>query len=392
MAENMRRAGIVGGGIGGLTAAIALRAAGWEVAVYERATEFTEVGAGVMLTSNALAALDLIGVGKPIRAHAIADHTGGVRSRRGRELMLGRVSDVFGGDDVVVVHRAELIAVLVDALPSQCLRPGSRVIRVDASGDIETAEGTTQFDLVVAADGIHSLIRRQVWPEAGAVRHSGITGWRWIVDAPPPEWVGMVVGYRAEFTIMPMAGNRISNYAGTHPSVDSLDHFKDWPEPVPAMVAAADPQRVLENELLEIRVPKSLARGRVALIGDAAHGMHPTLGQGAAMTIEDAVTLAAYAPDLAAYSKARRRRVALIGWLSGRATLVTEPTSRFVAAARDAAVALVPHRLALRAGKLGAKLLITRWRPPTIADRKSPRARAAVALAAAVAAIRHFPL
>ncbi|WP_429423367.1 FAD-dependent monooxygenase [Nocardia sp. GAS34] len=392
MAENIRRAGIVGGGIGGLTAAIALRAAGWEVAVYERAAEFAEVGAGVVLTSNALAALDLIGVGEPIRAHAIADHIGGFRSRRGRELVLGRVSDAVGGDDVVAIHRAELIAVLVDALPSQCLRPGSRVIRVDASGDIETAEGTTQFDLVVAADGIHSLTRRQVWPEAGAVRHTGITGWRWIVDAPPPEWVGFVFGYRAEFCILPMAGNRICAYAGTHPGIESLDHFKDWPDPVPAIVAAADPQRVLENELLEIRVPKSLARGRVALIGDAAHGMHPTLAQGAAMAIEDAVTLAAYAPDLAAYSKARRRRVALISWLSGRATLVTRPTSRFVDAARDATAALVPNRLAIQAGKLGIKLLITRWSPPTIAGRKSPRARAAVALTAAVASIRHFPL
>jgi 2-polyprenyl-6-methoxyphenol hydroxylase-like FAD-dependent oxidoreductase len=373
LAENIRRAGIVGGGIGGLTAAIALRAAGWEVTVYEQAAEFTEVEAGVMLTSNVLAALDLIGVGEPIRADAMADHhIGGLRSRRGRELVLGRVRDVLGGDDLVVVHRAELIAVLVDALPSECLRPGSRVIRVDASGDIETAEGTTKFDLVVAADGMHSLTRRQVWPEAGAVRHTGITGWRWIVDAPPPEWMGLVFGYRAEFGILPMAGNRIYAFAGTHSGIDSLDHFKDWPEPVPAMVAAADPQRVLQNELLEIRVPKSLVRGRVALIGDAAHGMHPTLGQGAGMTIEDAVTLAAYAPDLAAYSKARRRRVALISWLSGRGTLVTEPTSRFVDAARDATAALVPNRLAIQAGKLVSKLLITRWQPPIIATEPRP--------------------
>jgi 2-polyprenyl-6-methoxyphenol hydroxylase-like FAD-dependent oxidoreductase len=372
LAENIRRAGIVGGGIGGLTAAIALRAAGWEVTVYEQATEFAEVEAGVMLTSNVLAALDLIGVGEPIRAQAMADHIGGIRSRRGRELVCGQVRDVIGGDDLVVVHRADLLAVLVDALPSECLRPGSRVIRVDASGDIETAEGTIHFDLVVAADGMHSLTRCQVWPEVGAVRHTGITGWRWIVDAPPPEWVGLVLGYRAEFGILPMAGNRIYAFAGTHSGVEGLDQFKDWPEPVPAMVAAAAPQRVLENELLDIRVPKSLARGRVALIGDAAHGMHPTLGQGAGMTIEDAVTLAAYAPDLAAYSKARRRRVALISWLSGRATLVTEPTSRFVAAARDATAALVPNRLAIRAGKLGTKLLITRWRPPTIATKPRP--------------------
>ncbi|MEV5839140.1 FAD-dependent monooxygenase [Nocardia sp. NPDC052112] len=366
MAENNRCAGIVGGGIGGLTAAIALRAAGWEVTVYEQAAEFTEVDAGVMLTANVLAGLDLIGVGEPIRAEAMADHIGGLRNRRGRELVLGRVRDVLGGDDLVVVHRADLIAVLVGALPSECLRPGSRVIRVDASGDIETAEGTVQFDLVVAADGIHSLTRRHVWPELRGVRHTGITGWRWIVDAPPPDWVGLVFGHRAEFGILPMTGNRIYAFAGTHTGIDGLDHFKNWPHPVPDMVAAADPQRVLENELLDIRVPKSLARGRVALIGDAAHGMHPTLGQGAGMTIEDAVTLAAYAPDLAAYSRARRRRVALISWLSGHATLVSEPKSRFVDAVRDAIACLVPNRLAIPAGKLGTKLLITGWRPPPI--------------------------
>jgi 2-polyprenyl-6-methoxyphenol hydroxylase-like FAD-dependent oxidoreductase len=365
MAAYQGRAGVVGGGIGGLTAAIALRAAGWDVTVYERAAKFTEVGAVMALSSNALAALDAIGVGASIRAAAVRDRPGGVRNQHGRDLATGRINDLTGGDDLVLLHRADLVAALADALPWHCLRPGTTVTRVDSSGEIEIAgSGTTRYDLVVAADGVHSAIRGRLWPEADPVRRTGITVWRWIVDTPPAEFAGAVLGERAEIGILPMAGDRTYMYAGARSGIEDLAHFADWAAPVPALVALADPDRVVKEELLEIRVPKTLARGRVVLIGDAAHAMRPTLGQGASLAIEDAVTLAAYAPDLAGYSTARRRRVRTISWLSRRGSLVTEPGSKILAAVRDTVTGLMPNRLVIWAARTAMRVLITKWRPP----------------------------
>lgn len=363
-------AGIVGGGIGGLTAAIALRQAGWDVTVYERASEFTEVGAAVVLFPNALAALDEIGVGEQVRANSLPYSSGAIRNLRGQNLVTRRIGDLAGGRDLVTIHRADLIEVLVRAIPAECLRTGTRVTGVGCGdhgrGEIVTDGGTdrsdvARYDLVVAADGVHSVVRQQIWPGEGTVVHTGVSAWRWIIDEPPPDFVGQVWGIRGEFGILPLAGDRTYAFAGAQRGVDSLEHFADWPEPVSQLVANADPARIIENELLEIRTPKLLTRGKVALIGDAAHAMRPHLGLGAALAIEDAVTLAAYVHDLAGYTKARRRRVLAVQWISRHMSTVVMPASRPLAAVRDVAVRLTPDILTLSVFGV-----INRWRPRPI--------------------------
>lgn len=348
------RAGIVGGGIAGLTAAIALRAKGWQVTVYERAPEFTDVGAGLTLQPNALAALDSIGIGADIRARACPDRSGAIRNMHGRDLVTRRLSDL------IVIHRAELVHALSLALPADTLRPGARIVSVTADGLVESESDTSKYDLVVVADGVHSRVRQQLWPDEGAARRTGITAWRWIVDAPPPDFVGAVFGREAEVGILPLAGGRTYVYAAARPGVDDLDHFSDWIEPIPALIAATDPAAIISDELLEIRVPKSLVRGRVALIGDAAHAMRPHLGQGAGLAIEDAVTLAAYAHDLPAYSKARRRRVQVVAGFARHATKAIMPKYRSLTAMRDGAMWLTPDALALSSFNA-----VARWRPPS---------------------------
>ncbi|MGG7100815.1 FAD-dependent monooxygenase [Rhodococcus sp. 24CO] len=358
-------AGIVGGGIGGLTAAIALRKAGWDVTVYERASEFTEVGAAVVLFPNALAALDEIGVGEQVRANSLPYSSGAIRNLRGQNLVTRRIGDLAGGRDLVTIHRADLIEVLVRALPAECLRTGTRVTgagcRDHGRGEIVTDGDTARYDLVVAADGVHSVVRQQLWPGEGTVVHTGVSAWRWIVDGPPLNFVGQVWGVRGEFGILPLAGNRTYAFAGAQRGVESLAHFADWPEPVSQLVANAVPARIIENELLEIRTPKLLTRGKIALIGDAAHAMRPHLGLGAALAIEDAVTLAAYAHDLAGYTKARRRRVLGVQWISRHMSTVVMPESRPLAAVRDVAVRLTPDILTLSVFGV-----INRWRPRPI--------------------------
>lgn len=367
MVENIRRAGIVGGGIGGLAAAIALRRTGWDVAVYEQASEFTEVGAGIALAANGLAALDQLGVGETLRAHVMADRSAGIRSRRGRTLITGRLGDI-AGDGLAIVHRAELIATLVDALPVSCLRPNSRVHAVDESGTIETDTGTTQFDLVVAADGVHSVARSQLWPDHGEVYNTGVTAWRWVVEAPAPDFIGMVWGDRGDMGIFPMSGNRTYVWAAGRPGIDDLTHFAGWTDPVPALIAAADPARVVEDDLQYIRVPRQLARGRVALLGDAAHAMPPTLGQGAAMALEDAVTLAVHAPDLAGYSRARRRRVRALSTLSRLGLYVLDPQIRPIAALRDMAAMATPNRVEVWSARTFTNRAIANWQAPRLGE------------------------
>lgn len=366
MADLKPRAAIVGGGIGGLAAAIGLRSAGWIVTVYERAPRFTEVGAGLALGPSALAALDALGVSDEIRATAIADRPAEVRNQHGRTLISGKLSDITGGEDFVLIHRADLIATLVSALPSDCLRAGTPVLGATPRGTVRTYSGTTGYDLVVAADGINSTTRQQIWPHALPARRTGITAWRWIIDAPPPEFIGLVWGVRAEFGVLPLAGDRTYAYAGTRTGTAGLSEFDDWPHPIPQLVSAVSPQCIIRNDLLELPIPKSWFRERIALLGDAAHGMRPTLGQGVGMALEDAVTLAAMAPDLASYARARATRVRRIAAISRHGSWLAEPGSSVVARFRDRAATTVPPKLLLGAGRLSMRRLVNAWTPPPV--------------------------
>lgn len=362
MAEGKGRAGVVGGGIGGLAAAIALRAAGWDVTVYERASQFTEVGAGITLAANALKALDLLGVGDAVRAGAVADRRAFARNQRGRVLVDARISDFTGG--LVAVHRADLIAILAAAVPAECVRTGTRVVAVHADGRIETDSDSDRYDLIVGADGVNSVVRTQLWPQSGPVHRTGITAWRWVLDTPAPDPVGVIMGRRGEAGVVPITGDRTYVFTAGLPGIDDLDYFTDWPDPLPKLIAATDRSAVVTDELLEIDVPRQLWNDRAVLVGDAAHAMRPTLGQGAGMALEDAVTLAACAPDLARYSTARRSRVARMSFLSKHGTRMTSPGSATLAALRDAAFLAIPNKVSVAMFRSNSRRTLEGWKPP----------------------------
>ncbi|AHH19109.1 putative FAD-binding monooxygenase [Nocardia nova SH22a] len=368
MGTTTGRAGIVGGGIAGLAAAIALRRRGWDVTVYERAPRFTEVGAGIVLSANALHALDLLGVGARVRSHLIIDRPGTVRNQHGRILLTARIDDFVGG--LVALHRADLISILAAAVPAECVRHGTEVTGVRPDGRIETHSDTERYDIVIAADGVHSRARTAVWPHPPPVRRTGISSWRWILDRPAPDEVGVVWGRYAECGIVPMSGDRTMFFAGARRPITSLDHFADWPDPVPSVIADATPDRIVTGDLLEIAVPRHLWRGRVALIGDAGHAMRPTLGQGAGLALEDAVVVADCAPDLRQYSVIRRRRVAAMNIVSRHGMRLTAPGSTLLAAVRDVAVRTTPDAAAVRLLRTTNSRLLGAWkRPRSATDR-----------------------
>ncbi|MGA4844929.1 FAD-dependent monooxygenase [Streptomyces sp. G5(2025)] len=378
-----RAATIVGGGIGGLAAAIALQRRGWHVEVLEKAPEFTEVGAGISLWPNALCALDALGLADTVRSLGAEEATGGVRDRKGRWLSRTDNAELARRFryPLVVLHRAELLRALREALPSRSLKPGSEVSGVREEGGrlvVDHRSGESRADLVVAADGLRSALRRALWPAAPAPRYAGYTAWRAVTEplAEPPS-AGAVSwgrGERIGFTALP--GDRMYCFAtatlpeaaalGTSDHAELLRRFGGWPDPVPALLAAVPADAVLRHDLYDLPPLSTFVRGRVALLGDAAHAMTPNLGQGACQALEDAVTLAhcldATADTDAAlrsYDRLRRPRTQAITRRSARLGTVGQLAWPPAALLRDTAARLVPARATLR-----SMAPVFGWSPP----------------------------
>ncbi|MGS2810273.1 FAD-dependent monooxygenase [Nocardia sp. MW-W600-9] len=356
----MSTAIVVGGGIGGLATALALTRRGWSVEVLERSPEIAEVGSGISLWSNALRALDALGVGAAVRAQAIEDASAGIRDARGRWLARTDVATLrerFGAP--VVIHRAALLDVLRAALPDNAVRPDISVSAAEPGGSVVHSVGVSTADLVVGADGIHSVVRRAVCGQVRA-RYAGYTAWRAVVD--PPEKLtefGETWGRGARFGMAPLADGRVYCFAvynapehapGTFAEVRA--RFAGWHHPIPALLAAADANTVLHNDIYDIPALPSFTVGRIALIGDAAHAMTPNLGQGGCQALEDAVVLARLAaePDgLTRYDRERRPRTRMIAARSARIGTIGQLSAAPVVALRDAALRLTPASVPLRA-------------------------------------------
>src|SRR5712691_1362756 len=199
-----RRAIVVGAGIGGLTAAVALRRRGWDVTVLERAATLEPVGAGLGLAPNALHALDAIGLGDEVRRFSAVQGQGGLRRPGGRWLVrtdLGAVAVRFG-DPQLMALRADLVGLLAASLPDGVLRTGVTVTSLDE----------LDADLVVAADGIGSRLRAALFPDHPGPRYSGFTAWRFVAPAPPrgasPVQPAETWGRGAIFGAFPLADGR----------------------------------------------------------------------------------------------------------------------------------------------------------------------------------------
>ncbi|MFE5482307.1 FAD-dependent monooxygenase [Streptomyces sp. NPDC056527] len=372
-----RAATIVGGGIGGLAAAVALHRRGWRVEVLERAPEFTEIGAGISLWPNALHALDVLGLAEHVRALGAVEAGGGVRDRQGRWLSRTDNAELTRrfGHPLVVLHRADLLRALTEALPADSLRSGSEVYAVREDGQdlvVDHRGGESRPDLVVGADGLRSVVRRTLWPEAAGPRYAGYTAWRMITEplAEPPAEGAAIWGRGERFGYTALPGGRMYCFAtaslpagGATGSSDSEyaelgRRFGSWPDPVPALLAAVPADAVLRHDLYDLPPLPSFASGRVALLGDAAHAMTPNLGQGACQALEDAVTLAHCldgAPDVSAalrsYDRLRRPRTRAITRRSARLGAVGQLSWAPAVLLRDTAARLMPTRATLRSMK-----------------------------------------
>ncbi|MFF3440295.1 FAD-dependent oxidoreductase [Streptosporangium sp. NPDC002721] len=303
----MGSAAVIGAGIGGLTAALALQRRGWDVTVFERAASLEPVGSGLAVAANALKALDTLGAGDEIRELSAVQGTSGIRRSDGGWLVrtsAEAASARNGGDSVVLLRRADLVDILFSRLEPGTVRLDARVSGVDAEDGLVTfTGGQVKADLVVAADGIHSPVRSALFPGHPGPRYAGVTSWQVLVPAEGvPGQAYESWGRGKVFGVMPLAGGTSYCYAtDTVPAGgDGGDRlaelrrlFGDWHSPIPELLAAASPEKVLRNDIRYLATPlPAMHRGRVALLGDAAHAMTPNMGQGACQAIEDAVVLA----------------------------------------------------------------------------------------------------
>ena len=333
---------IIGGGIGGLFAANALIAQGLRVAVYEQAPALGEVGAGVYVTPNAVRHLERVGLGPAVEKWGARVGTGSRYFRHdGTPIAPVQVTDASGWNATFGMHRADFVDLLAANLPAGIVHTGHRAVgfeQNDKLARVEFANGeTVEADVVVAADGIHSELRPHVFPPSkpvfhGTISYRGLVPRERLPDWPMDRWQ-MWAGPSKHFLVFPVRHGTMVNYVGFVPADGEMKEswsapgdpevlrraFEGWDPRVGEVLKQVD--KTFRWALYDRDPLPTWAKGRLMLLGDAAHPMLPHLGQGANQTIEDGmavatilagVTAAAVPAALLAYERLRRERVAQV--------------------------------------------------------------------------------
>jgi salicylate hydroxylase len=370
----MTRVAIIGGGIGGLTAALALRRAGLEVSVHEAAPELKEIGAGIALHANAMRVLRAIGVEDAVRESAGRTEWVATRNgKSGRVITGGRQQAGGSGLRIVTVHRADLLDVLAAALPDDLVTKGRRCESARTEGVTAVArftDGTEiEADVIVGADGIHSAVRKSLFgPDAP--RFTGKICYRSVIPAAAAAGSevgagnGQWLGPHGTIVVYPVRGRELINVV-CHYDDDSYQHeswvteceraevlarYAGWYPPLLRLFEAGD---TWYKWALYDRDPiPAWTQGRVTLLGDAAHPMLPYLGQGACQAMEDGAVLATAltattsaggsagpAGALAAYEAARRPRASRVVLAAREQGVRNHLASPWDVWRRDAAIA-----------------------------------------------------
>ncbi|MEA2856305.1 MAG: hypothetical protein QOH98_626 [Methylobacteriaceae bacterium] len=309
------RVAIVGGGIGGLAAANALVRRGIDVAVYEQAPTLGEVGAGVFIYPNSLRQLERMALGDAL-ARVGARVGSGSEYYRMDGTVVGKIltTDSSGWNGMYGMHRADLLDALANALPRNVVRTGHRCIGFDENdrtAQLQFDNGNkAEADVVIAADGIHSTMQKYVVAPSPP-EYSGSRAYRGLIESSKlPDWRKEAhqvwMGDGKHFMVFPVRRGELLNYVGFVPTqnqtIESWSAIGDRDE-LSASFAGWDPRVVELLDKVETcfwwglydRSPlPSWTKGRLALLGDAAHPMLPHLGQGANQAIEDGFALAVF--------------------------------------------------------------------------------------------------
>jgi 2-polyprenyl-6-methoxyphenol hydroxylase-like FAD-dependent oxidoreductase len=374
MCAAKRKALIIGGGVGGLTAALALRRSGWAVEVFEQAPQLREVGSGVMLSPNAMSVLIGLGLRHVVERGAEVTRFD-MCSWRGEALMRERAEALFFCADApaVLFHRAALHGALHEAFGDEGVHLGARLARFEDDGRSVVARfedgREARGDVLVGADGLRSVVRAQLHP-GEPLRYAGYPCWRGLVrgfEHPelPRGLLRETQGRGARFGVGYVREDLVYWWATANwpqgqpvPGGDKaflLDTFRTAHAPIPQLIAATDEADLLRNDIQDRLPLERWGEGRVTLLGDAAHPMAPNLGQGACTAIEDGGVLASVldaAEDLARglrhYEARRRERVSWLQQLSWRFGVIGQWERPLAVWMREQSIRLTPTRLLRR--------------------------------------------
>lgn len=359
---------IVGGGIGGVAAGVALERIGISAVVYERALRLQEVGAGMMLWPNATRVLKELGVLDRVEAHSGPNTTFVVRSDRGQVLM----NIALGRFDVpaLCTRRADLLSALLSALPADRIRLGHELVTFEQSGSkvrVHFANGSTaEHDALIGADGLRSRVRSQLFGASDPI-YRGYIVWRGLAsyggNSIPHGSNSESWGAGKRFGILNTGHERFTWYAAVTIPRDHQDAacgrkeellgmFEGWHEPVEACVDLTPEDSILKHPAFDLAPLTRWGRGRVTLLGDAAHPCTPNLGQGGCMALEDALVLAksvlrnvSIETALRRYEGIRRSRTSHIQRRSLLMGRIGQWDNKLLVAGRRAVTSVLPARL-----------------------------------------------
>ena len=302
---------IIGGGIAGLTTAIALRQRGFDCQVYEAAAAIKPVGAGIMMASNAMSVFDKLNVAEkviqvscPIKKANITDE----KLTPIQTTDFRYVEEKFGYG-VYAMYRARLQQVLLEELPSDAVSTGKRFVKLNQQEDKVVAyfedESTAEGDILIGADGLHSRVRPFVCNTT--LRYGGQTTWRGVASSKLSNQFKSAAyeawGGKARFGFVEIAQDEVYWYAALTAAAGEkeevvgrkqrlLSSFSSFADPIPQIIAESEENNIIRTDIFDIKPFQKWFEKRVCLIGDAAHPTTPNMGQGGAQAVEDALSLA----------------------------------------------------------------------------------------------------
>lgn len=305
---------IIGAGMGGLTTGIALKKFGHQVRIFEQTEKILPVGAAISLWSNGVKCLNYLGLTEKIAKLGgqmddlayVDGLTGDVMTQFSLRPLIEEV-----GQRPYPVARADLQNMLMDEFGRDQIYLGKKMVSLEDKADyveVHFADGSsTQADLLIGADGTHSMTRAYVLGQQVQRRYAGYVNWNGLVDisedlAPAQQWT-TYVGEGKRASLMPVADGRFYFFldvplpAGLENNRDEYKkllklYFADWCQPVQQLIGCLDPQKTNRVEIHDIEPFSQFYKGRVVILGDAAHSTTPDIGQGGCQAMEDAIYLA----------------------------------------------------------------------------------------------------